>query len=382
MKTLQIGMDWFPEKQRGGLDRFFYDFTTHLPRQGVESVALVTGPAALSQSSQGTVRAFAPGQSSLVSRVMGVRKSAQHILSTQEFSLYASHFVLYTFPILKQLQDRPLVIHFHGPWSLESVVESRKRLDIWFRRYMERSVYTRSTSFIVLSQAFRDILHQRYEVPLDKIHIVPGAVDVERFESTLTPEQAREKLGWTQDRPIIFTARRLSTRMGLDNLVEAMRQVVHKHPDILLLIAGKGDQRPILMAQIEALGLGKNITLLGYLSDQELALAYRAATFTVIPTATLEGFGLVVLESLAAGTPMMGTPIGGIPETLRPFCADLVFDGAESHQIANGLIEALSGDRHLPSAEACQAHVKENYTWPVVTRRIIDIYQAALDHHS
>ncbi|NOK79103.1 MAG: glycosyltransferase family 1 protein [Chloroflexi bacterium AL-N5] len=382
MKILQVGMDWFPDKQRGGLERFFYDFTTHLPQEGVETISLVTGPAGVIQSSQGTVQAFAPRDSSIISRVRGVRQSAQQLLRSQEFSLYASHFVLYTFPILKQLQDRPLVMHFHGPWSLESVVESRKSLDIWFRRYMERSVYTQSTRFIVLSQAFKDILHQRYDIPLEKIHIVPGAVDIERFESTLTPEQAREKLEWSQDRPIVFTARRLSTRMGLDNLVEAMHKVVQEHPDILLLIAGKGDQQAILTAQISALGLDKNITLLGYLSDQELALAYRAATFSVIPTATLEGFGLVVLESLAAGTPMMGTPIGGIPETLRPFCEDLVFDGAESHHIANGIIEALSGDRHLPSSEACEAHVKENYTWPVITRRIIDIYQTVIDQHS
>ncbi|MGB7414813.1 MAG: glycosyltransferase family 4 protein [Thermosynechococcaceae cyanobacterium] len=382
MKTLQIGMDWFPDKQRGGLERFFYDFTTHLPQEGVETVSLVTGPAAVMQSSQGTVQAFAPREASILSRVTGVRQCAQQLLRSQEFSLYASHFVLYTFPILKQLQDRPLVMHFHGPWSLESVVESRKSLDIWFRRYMEQSVYTQSTRFIVLSQAFKDILHQRYEVPLEKIHIVPGAVDIERFESTLTPAQAREKLGWSQNRPIVFTARRLSTRMGLDNLVEAMHTIVQKHPDVLLLIAGKGDQQPILTAQISALGLDKNITLLGYLSDQELALAYRAATFSVIPTATLEGFGLVVLESLAAGTPMMGTPIGGIPETLRPFCEDLVFDGAQSHHIASGMIEALSGDRQLPSSAVCEAHVKENYTWPVITRRIIDIYQTVLDQKS
>jgi glycosyltransferase involved in cell wall biosynthesis len=202
-----------------------------------------------------------------------------------------------------------------------------------------------------------------------------------RFNLSLSKSQAREQLGWPQDRRIIFTARRLSKRMGLENLISAMKEVSHRYPDVLLLIAGKGDLKEALNAQIEALGLTHHVNLLGYVSDPQLNLTYRAAHLAVIPTLALEGFGLIVLEALASGTPIMGTPIGGIPEILRPFSEDLVFESASVSDIRLGLLEALSGERMLPSEQACIDYIYKNYTWPVITQRIKSIYEKVIDDY-
>ncbi len=85
-----------------------------------------------------------------------------------------------------------------------------------------------------------------------------------------------------------------------------------------------------------------------------------------------------MVESLAAGTPVLGTPIGGIPEILRPFSEDLVFESYNSEQLATGIIEALSGDRTLPSSQACLEYVQENYHWQIITQKIKLVYQSAL----
>ena len=378
MKALQIGLEWFPE-QGGGLDRVYYDCTRYLPKAGVEIRGLVAGTAGVFKDSGGLVQAFAPPEASLWQRWLGVRQAVQQLLSEEDYDLVTSHFALYTLPVLDKLGSRPLVMHFHGPWALESGIEGNQTIATWLKKILEQTVYQRATDFIVLSQAFRNILHQEYRVPLERIHIVPGGVDIDRFDSNLPRTGARSKLGWPEDRPIIFVVRRLVQRMGLENLISAIAQVRQQYPEVLLLIAGKGVLKPTLQAQIEQLGLVEQVRLLGFVSEQDLGLAYRAADFSVVPTVALEGFGLIVIESLAAGTPVLGTPVGGIPEILQPFSKDLVFEGTSVDQLAQGLLEVLSGKRQLPSSQACRAYVQEHYSWPVIAQKIKEVYQAAID---
>ena len=377
MKTLQIGLEWFPE-QGGGLDRVYYDCTHYLPLIGVEVRGLVAGSSQVANNTNGQIQAFAPANSSLVKRWWGAKKKFNQLIETEKYNLIVSHFALYTFPVLNQLKNLPLVTHFHGPWALESNVESSKSIAIWLKKELEKICYRRSSQFIVLSKTFRDILHQEYQVPLDKINIVPGGVEIERFLLNLSVSEARTQLGWSQDRPIIFCVRRLAKRMGLENLILAIKQVHKKHPDILVYIAGKGALAITLQQQIEELELTQNIHLLGYIPDEQLPIAYRAANFSVVPTIAFEGFGLIVIESLATGTPVIGTPIGGIPEILQPFCPDLLFEDTSINKIAQGIDEVLSNQRQLPSPEACQNYVQKNYTWSKIAQQIKSVYLKAL----
>ncbi|MDJ0682790.1 MAG: glycosyltransferase family 4 protein [Xenococcaceae cyanobacterium MO_167.B52] len=376
MKNLQIGMSWFPERA-GGLNRYYYDCHRYLPTVGIEFQGLVIGSPQVTESTGDTITVFADSNGSLIKRCLGVRKSFKKLISQQDYDLIISHFVLYTFPILNLTKDLPLVTHFHGPWALESDVEVQKPIAIWVKKYIEKTVYNNSSQFIVLSQTFRDILHQEYQVPLETINIIPGGVDIDRFNINLSPAEARSILSWHQARPTIFCIRRLAKRMGLENLITAMVAVRDRYPDIMLYIAGKGALADTLQTQITELGLTNHVQLLGYIPDEQLPLCYRAANFSVVPTVALEGFGLIVVESLAAGTPVLGTPIGGIPEILRPFSEDLVLEGVDSKQLASGIIEALSGDRILPSREACLNYVQQNYNWQEIAQRIKLVYQKA-----
>jgi glycogen synthase len=164
-------------------------------------------------------------------------------------------------------------------------------------------------------------------------------------------------------------------RMGLENLIASISLVRMQHPDVLLLIAGKGAIAENLRSQIQELHLEDHVQLLGFVPDQDLAFAYRAVELSIVPTISLEGFGLIVIESLAAGTPVLGTPIGGIPEILLPFSPDLVLAGSTTNHLAQGISEALSGQRKIPSAEACQAYVKQNYDWQVIAHQMKSVYE-------
>ncbi|WP_219898267.1 glycosyltransferase family 4 protein [Phormidesmis priestleyi] len=377
LNTLQIGMDWFPE-QTGGLNRFYYDCTRHLPAAGIKMRGLVTGSDQVFRESHGQIQVFAPQQVSLLKRWQGLRSAVQQVLKEEDLPLVVSHFALYGFPILNLIGDRPLVVHFHGPWALESQVEGYSTVNTWLKKTLEQKYYQRASKLIVLSTAFRDLLHQSYQIPYDRIHVVPPGVDLDRFAFSDSKSEARLKLGWECDRPILFATRRLKKRMGLENLVSAMQTVRQHHPDALLLIAGKGELAETLHQQIESLDLTNHVRLLGFVPDEQLALAYRAADFSVVPTLSLEGFGLIMIESLASGTPVIGTPVGAIPEVLRPLSADLMFEGSSTEHLAQGLLEILSGQRSLPDAEACRAYVRDHYAWSVVAQQIKVVYSSAL----
>lgn len=377
MKVLQIGKGWFPE-EAGGLNRYYYDCIKYLPKAGIEVSGLVAGSSRVAQDTSGQVQAFTLAQASLLKRWRGVRRATYQLLSQADTALVVSHFALYTFPLLHQIGTRPLVTHFHGPWALESGVEGAKSLASWVKKALEQATYRRSDRFIVLSKTFRDVLYQEYRVPPERIHVIPGGTDLERFALSISRDEARSQLGWSLNRPIIFCVRRLAKRMGLENLVTAMETVRDRFPDVMLYIAGKGPLAPVLQRQIEERYLTRHVQLLGYVSDEELPVAYRAANFSVVPTVELEGFGLIVVESLAAGTPVLGTPVGGIPEILQPFCSDLVFAGASPQELAQGIMDALAGERQLPSDWECQDYVQKHYSWPAIADQIKSVYQAAM----
>lgn len=377
MKTLQIGMGWFPE-QSGGLNRYYYGCSRYLPEVGVDIQGLLTGSEQVAAITQQSIQAFAPTETSLLNRWRGIRQSVKQLAST-EYDLVVAHFALYTFPILNQFGNLPLVFHFHGPWALESDAESQKALTAWVKKTLEQIVYRRASRFIVLSQAFKDILHQQYAVPLNKIHIIPGGVDLEQFQISSSRAEARTKLNWEQERTILFCVRRLAKRMGLENLLLAIAIVKTQYPEVLLYIAGQGALAEALQTQITKLNLTNHVRLLGYLPDEQLSVAYRAANFSVVPTISFEGFGLIIIESLATGTPVLGTPIGGIPEILQPFCPDLLFEDTSVDKLAQGIIEVLSQKRQLPNTEACQAYARDNYAWSVIAPQIKSVYEQVID---
>ncbi|MFP4228440.1 MAG: glycosyltransferase family 4 protein [Salinivenus sp.] len=376
--VLQLGMGWLPEQPGNGLDRMYHNLTDALPRAGVGVRGLVTGSDAVFRTSGGRVRAFAPESASLVSRLSSVRRETRVALLEHPVDLVAAHFALYAAPILDLLNDRPLVVHFHGPWALESGAEGASCLHTRSKKLLERLVYRRATRCIVLSEAFRDVLTREYQIPADRIEIVPGGVDVDRFDTGRSRSNARRHLGWPTDRPIVLSVRRLTHRMGLESLIDAIDEIRSQHPDVLLHIAGQGPLRDDLERRVDAAGLSDHVRLLGFVPDDDLPLAYRAADVSIVPTAALEGFGLITIESLAAGTPVLVTPVGGLPEAVSGLSSSLVLDGHTPSALAAGLHEALDAPGRLPSAAACQAYARRHFSWDAVARRTRAVYETAL----
>src|SRR5437667_11474023 len=104
--------------------------------------------------------------------------------------------------------------------------------------------------------------------------------------------------------------------MGLDLLIRAMAILKRDRPEALLLIGGVGSVGQELESFSEALGLREQVRFLGFIPDEALPLYYQAADVFILATRELEGFGLVTVEALAGGTPVLGTAVGAAPEVL------------------------------------------------------------------
>lgn len=377
LSVLQLGKSWFTPETGGGLDRMFDGLMRHLPQTGVRPFGLVAGPAHMA-TAPNTVRGVASEDSFFPKRLYAFRQAVAHRLRFTSIDLMAAHFAPYTLPALRVAKDLPLVVHFHGPWGLESAAEGASWLAVQAKTALERIVYGQADRFIVLSEAFKDILVDQFDAAPSRIHVVPGGVDVDRFSISDSPQHARERLNLPTDRPIVLAVRRLAQRMGLDLLITAWKEVRTECPEALLLIAGTGPLEASLKQQIDDADLQDHIRLLGFVPEPELPSLYRAATLSVLPSQHLEGFGLTTIESLAAGTPVLVTPVGGLPEVVRDLSPDLILPDTTSSTLAHTLTDALTGTLSLPAAEDCQSYAEQRYSWATVAAQTRSVYEAAL----
>jgi glycosyltransferase involved in cell wall biosynthesis len=278
------------------------------------------------------------------------------------------------------------VYTFHSPFFKEVEIEAKGGkfgnamgqiflLIIPFIKALERIILDRAEIVITRSVFSRNQVEGIYHVPPYKIRLIPLGVDVARFQPS-DIALARDKLGLPQDKRILLTVRRLVKRMGLENLLEAMKILVNERSDVLLLIGGDGYLKESLARQIQALGLSEYVHLLGFIPENMLPVYYQAADLFVLPSTDLEGFGLVILEALASGVPVVGTPVGAIPEVLGEIDPDLVSIDTSPKSLAKAIIENLSRLDLLHLREKCRQICKERFSLEVVTQNIQEVFKS------
>ena len=251
-----------------------------------------------------------------------------------------------------------------GTWlnRLQTAVNERVRL------WIERLVMRRCDRVIVLSEFMRERVKAVHHVPEDRIRLIPGAADLTTFRPAGDLAAVRQSLKLPPAKTLLFTVRNLVPRMGLEHLIAAMQQLGEEGRDCLLLIGGEGTLRSSLERQIQEQGLADRVALLGFILEKDLPKYYQVADLVMMPTYELEGFGLVTVEALACGTPVLGTPVGAIPEVLVRLDPELVAEGTDSRSLATAMQRILRRFRERPNerarlAAAGRALVEREYNW-------------------
>ncbi|WP_042164351.1 glycosyltransferase family 4 protein [Paenibacillus gorillae] len=386
MKLLSTGLGW-NELQPGGLNRYFADYNAAMKEYGHAELGLVVTESGDRLSTELNIVEAASSQTPLITRMRSLRRKTRQSVEAFQPEVFNPHFAPYAAMVSRSVlpQHVPIVTHFHGPWALESKVEEHHRSPLmresryWMKKQVELMTYRRSDSFIVLSEYFRDILTEQYGIEDRRIHIIPGAVEHEKFKPHPDRESLRRKLDIQPEQQLLFCARRIVRRMGIDRLIESMTAVVALHPGVRLFIAGDGAMREEYSRLVESLQLSDHVKLLGRVSNEELVEWYQAADMSIVPTITLEGFGLVTVESLSCGTPVLGTPYGGTKEILSRLSTDLLFEDGTSGAMSDTITAALEQSLRIPSREQCREHVLQHYTWDRVADAVTQVFEVELE---
>jgi len=159
-----------------------------------------------------------------------------------------------------------------------------------------------------------------------------------------------------------------------------MSIVCTKKKDIQLIVIGKGILEHKLKRMVKELHLDGKVIFKGYIGDDILPLYYQAADLFVMPTKALEGFGLVILESLASGTPVLATSVGAIPEILSKFDDKFLLPDIEPQTMARAIVrlaDFLQNNSDLRSK--CREFVLQNYSWDRIIGKIEDLYTETLE---
>ncbi|QXG75848.1 glycosyltransferase family 4 protein [Modestobacter sp. L9-4] len=200
--------------------------------------------------------------------------------------------------------------------------------------------------------------------------VVPNGVHVPAFaEGPLLPGFER-----SADAPTIgFLGRYNEPRKGLPVLLEALRQVVGEHPGVRLLVAGRGD--PGALAELVGEDLRPHVTLLGELSEPDKAAFLRSVDVYCAPNLLGESFGVILLEAMAAGAPVVASDLDAFARVLADGAAGVLVRRGDAGALAAALTGLLADPDRRAQLTAAGREAVAEYDWSVVAHRVLAVYE-------
>jgi len=232
---------------------------------------------------------------------------------------------------------------------------------IGFLRYslyhhFEKSLLRTHESIITLSKRSKQNLIRIYEINGKRIKTIPCGVYLNRFNPQNYSQKIREKYG---NKMLLFSGLMIK-RKNVPVLLKAMRYVIKELPDVQLILTGKG---PLLQSHknlSKSLNIQNNTTFLGFVSDKELAQYYATSDIFVFPS-ELEGFGQVILESLASGTPVICSDVPPMAEIIEN--AGLTFKLNDPKDLSDKIIQLFKDKNLYNELKKNTLRVAKKYTW-------------------
>lgn len=363
MKILVLCEVLFPQTV-GGAGRVARALGEGMREQGavVHYLTRKTDPASVEEPGVSFLPRLGPAS------VLDFRRRFQEVERRFQPDVVHIHQPLSAYLCIPRGYPRPIVYNFHSSWPLEVGIK-RSRAPAWLRRgavpllkHMEGSLVRRAACVIVASRYMAGQVIDLYgRVPT----LIPHGVDPDRFRPCGEKRRDGKKR--------LITVRNLVPRMGLPELIDALAALPES---VHLEIAGEGPLRSSLNRRIRERGLESRVRLRGHVPEADLPRFYSEADWFVLPTRQLEGFGMVILESLACGTPVLGTRVGAIPELLEKFDARWVIPECSSGSIAETLRGAL--DLAVPVPEELHRRIAAEYDWRNILRRYRTLFEEAL----
>lgn len=248
----------------------------------------------------------------------------------------------------------------------------------------ERRILHRADAVVATSPPEGEVLHRSYGVPREKIRLIPCGVDPSIFRPRDRAGD-RARLGIKEQKVILYVGRLEKTK-GPETLLHAFSRITNaagNGSEMELWIAGgtpagagvkPGPFEHHLRSLCQDLGINQRVRFLGAIAQQELPVYYSAADVCVIPS-FYESFGLVAIEAMACGCPVVASRVGGLSYTVKHGITGLTVEPRDPERLAQGIMQVLGDEtfRHTLSENA-SARVAEHFTSPQVARQMAELY--------
>jgi glycogen(starch) synthase len=269
---------------------------------------------------------------------------------------------------LKSLWSVPLVATIHAtergrhgghlPPGMPAAINAVE----WWLTYQAREVIACSRFMV------REVV-EGFELPPEKVHLVPNGVDIDLWR--LPGAEAVER------GPLVVAWGRVQYEKGFQVLVRAIQALRQRVPGIHCVIAGRGSYLPELQTQIDMEGVADLVDLAGFVPDDDLRRILARAGCVVIPS-LYEPFGIVALEGMAAGAPTIVARTGGLAEIVEGTGAGLLFEPGSHLDLADRIAEVLTDPAKAESMATTAAQLlRDTYTWDAIAASTIEVYGTA-----
>ena len=226
----------------------------------------------------------------------------------------------------------------------------------------------------------RQLLRQVFRVAADRIAVIPLGVDLQQFRPRDQGE-ARAALGLPAGERVLLAVGRIEPLKGFDILIRALAEMTERERVTLLVIGGDERARPELarLREIaEAVGVSARVHFPGAIPHERLSVYYNAADIVVIPS-FYESFGLVALEAMASGVPVVASRVGGLTSTVADGRSGYLLPWRCPEPFAEKIDLLLSNGALRGALGAAGARSVEPYRWETVASALLDLYQEILD---
>ncbi|MCB0166397.1 MAG: glycosyltransferase family 4 protein [Anaerolineae bacterium] len=242
----------------------------------------------------------------------------------------------------------------------------------------EQNLIHQSNRIIVCSHYMDFELRTFFQVPAEKMSVVPNGVDIKTLHvQNEDPQEFRAKFA-DPDQQIVFTVSRLVHEKGVHRLVEATPRILAECPHACIIIAGRGPEADNLKRQAEYLNVADHINFMGFVSDEDRNLLFKVANCAIFPS-LYEPFGIVALEAMALGCPVIVSEVGGLAEIVVHEKTGITVYPDDANSVAWGVVRALHHPRNaLDYAIKARQQVEELFNWPRIAGLTKDIYEAVI----
>ena len=280
-----------------------------------------------------------------------------------------------------RLMFQSLPVEFSKRMLLYYFYRFLKPLIYWY----EKRIYQKASKIISISKHTASLIQKQFQIPAQKISVIPFPVDTEKFKPNENSKRAKSPLTPPLEKGgrgdfILMVGRATDLRKNVKLLLRSFSIIKRRFPELKLIIIGDKPEDGRLEKFCAQLGIEDCVSLLGHITTKDMIKYYTQAKLFVLPSLQ-EGLGIVVLESMACGTPVVSTKCGGPEEIITPGENGYLVENNNAEALANGVCKLLADEAlRRKMGEKAREHILKHYSLEQIKPKFMEVYKEVYPH--